>query len=509
MQAIDNSETGALTKTSGQQPVFGTFAIVNMCVGLFGIQIVWALHNGNTSRIFQTLGADIDQLPILWIAAPITGLLVQPVIGYLSDRTKGRWGRRRPYLVIGALLSALALFAMPNASSLWMAILCLWLLTASINVAMEPFRALVADSLPEERQATGFAMQVFFIGTGAVFASVMPWLLTHWAGLSGLSEPGTLPASVRAAYYIGGTCLLAAVAWTVLTTPEQPLDHRIDAISPAIPADIAASSAASLRSHGLAWTLSAGLIATGAALTGLEREIYVIAGLCGLYGLAQLAAWSRRRRGRSPIGPLQIVEDIFQMPVVLRRLAIVQFFTWFALFAMWIYAVPVVAAFQSGNADPTTAAYQTSADWVGIIFAGYNGVAALVALVLPHLVRRLGRRRTHALSLLLGSAGLLCFATLQDAAMLWAAAVGVGCAWAAILSLPYAMLASAVPAEKIGVYMGIHNIFVVLPQLVAATILGPIVADIFEGNAAYAFTLAAGSMLIAAFTTILVPDNRN
>ncbi|MES2443429.1 MAG: MFS transporter [Pseudomonadota bacterium] len=475
-----------------------------MCVGLFGVQIVWGLQNVNTSRIFQTLGAEISELPILWIAGPAAGLLVQPIIGYLSDRTWGPLGRRRPYLLAGAVLTAVALFAMPNAPTLWFASMMLWLLTASINIAMEPFRALVADRLPEEQRTTGFAMQVFFIGAGAVFASALPWMLTHWFGASGHGGPGVLPQSVRWAFYIGGGCLLAAVIWTVITTPESPPEPGgpSAAAEHSIPT---AEGAAALVRHGWLWMLGGTAIAVLAWALGSEREIYVVAAIAFAFGLSQLAAVRLRRGGRTSLGMLEIVEDILHMPEVLKRLAVVQFFTWFGLFAMWIYTIPAVAARHYGATDAASAAYNEGADWVGVLFAGYNGVAAVVALLLPLVTARIGRRAAHAICLLLGAGGLLGFLLIDDPAMLWISAVGIGCAWAAILSLPYAMLSSAVPASKTGVYMGIHNMFLVLPQLVAATVLGSLVGRLFGGQAIWALALAAGSLALAALCSLAIP----
>lgn len=483
------------------------FQIWNMCVGLFGVQIVWGLQNVNTSRIFQTLGANVDELAILWIAGPAAGLLVQPIVGYLSDRTTGRFGRRRPYILGGAILAALALFAMPNAPSLWAASLVLWVLTASINIAMEPFRALVADQLPEEQRTAGFATQVFFIGAGAVFASALPWALTYWFAISGHAPQGGLPPSVKLAFYIGGASLLAAVLWTVFTTPERPADIRGKASPIAAPDAPTAEGAASLTRHGWSWLMGGCAIAVIAAAMRWEREIYLLAVIAFGFGIAQLAAVRLRRGGRTSLGMLEIVEDIHQMPDVLKRLAVVQFFTWFGLFAMWIYTVPAVAARHYGTGEAGSAAYNASADWVGVLFAGYNGVAAVMALLLPGLAARIGRRASHAVCLLLGAAGLIGFLLIDDPAMLWIPAIGIGCAWASILSIPYAMLSTAVPPHKTGVYMGIHNTFLVLPQLVAATILGPLVGHSFGGQAIYALALAAGSLAIAAICTLTIPGS--
>jgi maltose/moltooligosaccharide transporter len=482
--------------------------IWNMCCGLFGVQIVWGLQNGSTSRIFQTLGAQLDQLPILWIAAPITGLLVQPLIGHWSDRTWGPLGRRRPFLLAGSILTAIALVAMPNAASIWTASLALWLLTASINVAAEPFRALVADALPEDQRTEGFAVQVFFIGSGAVFASALPWILTHWFGVAATAPPGVLPPSVRLTFYIGAVGLLTAVAWTVATTTERPPESLAadapDLVEHAVPST---TGAATLARSGTLWMLGGGAIAGFAFAEQLEREIYVLAAIAFVFGLAQLAAVAMRRGGRHSLGVFEIVEDILHMPRVLRHLALVQFFTWTALFAMWIYTVPAVAAHHYHTADASSAAYNAGADWVGILFAGYNGVAAIAALALPSLAARIGRRNVYTLSLALGALGLAGFVLVDDPYLLWLPTIGIGCAWAAILSLPYAMLASAVPPRKMGVYMGIHNMFLVLPQLFAATLLGAIVHHWLGNQAILALGLAAAAMAAAALAALFIPES--
>ena len=490
------------------RPHLSLLQIWNMCSGLFGVQMVWGLQNVNTSRIFQTLGADVDRLAILWIAAPITGLLVQPIIGHWSDRTWGRLGRRRPFLLGGSILTALSLFAMPNVSTVWAASVMLWLLTGAINIAAEPFRALVADTLPDDQRTSGFAVQVFFIGVGAVFSSALPWVLTNWFGIGGPAAPGMLPQSVRVAFYIGALCLLATVIWTVVTTGERPpASLAADAPDLAEHAVPTAEGSVTLVRSGLLW------VGGGVAIAGLafarhyEREIYVLAGIAAAFGMAQLAAVWLRRGGRTAIGLLEIVEDILHMPAVLTRLAIVQFFTWFGLFALWIYAIPAVAMRHYGTADARSAAYNQAADWVGILSAGYNGVAALVALLLPAIAARIGRRASHASCLAIGATGMAGFLWIDNPMMLWIPAVGIGFAWASILSLPYAMLSSAVPPRKMGVYMGIHNMFLVLPQLVAATILGPLVRNVFGGQAILALGLAAGALALAAGCALLIPTH--
>ncbi len=477
--------------------------IWNMCFALFGIQIVWALQNANTTRIFQTLGADVAALPVLWIAGPITGLIVQPIVGHMSDHSRSRFGRRRPFLVTGGVLTAIALFVMPNATTLWAAIAALWLLTASINITMDPSRALVADNLPHAQRAKGYAVQVFFIGTGAVFASSLPWMLVNWFGVAGTADGGALPPSVRYAYYIGSACLLLSVLWTALSTREQPatggvaMEDRPVAVTPG----------PIIRASLGGWTpaIAGAALLPLALLLRWQWEGVVLASAALLGGAAQLAVGRRRARGDRSLGLLQIGEDFQRMPAALRRLAAVQFFTWFGLFAMWIYAAPAVAQRHFGTNDPASAPYSAAADWVGILFATYNGVAAVGALALPAISARIGERATYALCLLCGAGGMAGFVLAPGPEWLWVAATGIGAAWAAILSLPYAIIVNAVPPGKVGVYLGIHNIFLVIPQLVAAICLGPIVQHVFGGEPTLALALAALFLALAALAALLIP----
>ena len=469
------------------------------------MQIVWGLQNVNTSRIFQTLGANLAELPILWIAAPITGLLVQPIVGHFSDRTWGALGRRRPYLLGGALVSAGALVLMPNVSTLWAATIALWLLTAAINVAMEPFRALVADIVPQEHRTAAFATQVAFIGAGAVFASALPWLVSHAGGFPEGSEARAVPDSLRVAFYIGALGLLATVGITVATTAEPPPGRFACGQERSVHQPGRTSVALLLRGGG-AWLAGAVAIAVATRLGGYRAELYLIAGVAALLGLGQLVAAWNAHRGLVATGLLEIVQDVLHMPRVLRRLALVQFFTWFGLFTLWIYAVPAIAARCGAGTDPTSAAYHAMADWVGLLFAFYNGVAALGAFLLPRLAGCIGRCQSHAACLALGAAGLLGLSLITERQWLWIPALCIGCAWASILSAPYAMVSSAVPATRMGVYLGIHNVFLVLPQLVAAALLGWIVEHLLGGQAWLALVLAAGALLLAAGAALTIPD---
>lgn len=483
--------------------------IWNMCFGSFGIQIGFGLQNANTSRIFQTLGVDVNHLAILWIAAPATGLLVQPIIGHLSDKTWGRLGRRRPYFFWGAILTTLALFVMPNAPALWVAAGALWLMDASINITMEPFRAFVGDNLPDEQRATGYAMQSFFIGLGAVLASALPWMLTNWLHVSNTAPAGQIPDAVRIAFYAGGAGLLLAVMWTVFTTKEYT-PQQLEAFEAAeFDNGVHENPEPSVNAYlGLALGGLLGGLALALIVWGwkLEKELYVLAGLLAVFGVAGVVGVRLKRRGMTQNGFSEVLDDFFRMPRTMRQLAVVQFFSWFGLFAMWIYTTPAVAAVHFHAVDATSKAYNQGADWVGVLFAVYNGVAALAALVIPLMVQATSRKVSHAACLILGALGLLSFLLIREPGMLWIGMIGVGFAWSSILSAPYSILAGALPARKMGVYMGIFNFFIVIPQLLAATVLGLLLKSFFGGQAIYALVLGAASFAIAAATTFLVRD---
>ncbi len=489
------------------KPNLSFWQIWNMCFGFLGIQFGFALQNGNVSRIFQTLGASIDELPILWIAGPLTGLLVQPIVGYYSDRTWNRLGRRRPYFFYGAVLTTLALFFMPNSPSLWMAAGMLWILDASINITMEPFRAFVGDNLNEKQRPLGFSMQSFFIGIGAVVASALPYMLSNWFDVANTAAPGEIPPAVKYSFYTGGVVLFLAVLWTVMRSTEYS------------PAQLAAfgeahDEAPAGSNTRLYWG-TGGMAALIGVLSlalvwqfSLDQQLYILGGALLAFGLLQWWVSAGKKAGKNGM-VVQIVDDLYQMPGRMRQLAVVQFFSWFALFAMWIYTTAAVTSVHYGSSDPTSTAYNDGADWVGMLFAFYNGFAALAALVIPWLVRKTSLQRAHCVNLLLGALGFLSFLWIQDPALLWLSMIGVGFAWASILSLPYAMLADALPANKMGVYMGMFNFFIVLPQLLAATILGSLVNHLFAGEAIYALALGAGSLVIAALYTLTVRTDRH
>lgn len=429
------------------KPRLSFWQIWNMSFGFLGIQFGFALQNANVSRIFETLGADKEALPILWLAAPVTGLLVQPIIGYYSDRTwHETWGRRRPFFAIGAILATIALVLMPNSSALWMAVLMLWVMDASINISMEPFRAFVGDMLPDSQRTSGFAMQSFFIGLGAVVASALPYIFTNWLGISNTAEEGAISDSVRWSFYVGAIAYFVAVMWTVFNTKEYPPD------------DLEA-----LRKEN----------AEKGVFDGLKESFL----------------------------------GIFKMPKTMVQLSFVQFFSWFALFGMWIYTTSAVTSHIYNTSDTTSEAYNTGADWVGICFAVYNGVAAIVAFLLPVLAKYTSRRITHLISLVIGGVSLISIYFITDPNLLLLPMVGVGIAWASILSMPYAMLSSILPADKMGYYMGVFNFFIVIPQIVAAGILGFILKSFFGNVSVFALLVGGASMIFAGLLCLIVDDN--
>ncbi|HEY0197678.1 MAG TPA: MFS transporter [Rhodanobacter sp.] len=483
------------------KPALSFWQIWNMCFGFLGIQFGFALQNANVSRIFQTLGADVNDIPALWIAAPLTGLIVQPIIGHFSDRTWNRLGRRRPYFLVGAVLTTLALLFMPNAPALWVAAGLLWIMDASINVSMEPFRAFVGDQLPTHQRPHGYAMQSFFIGLGAVIASALPWLLAH-AGVSNVAPSGHIPDTVKYAFYAGGAVLLGAVLWTILSTREYPPGQLR-----AFAGDAPSSETVDVSR---AWRLGLVLLVAGALVLlairhfALAKEVYLLA--VGLMAFGLLFVWLSFTRSRGTTH--QIAGDLYGMPPAMRQLAWVQFFSWFALFALWIYTTAAVAQVHYGSTDANSAAYNEGANWVGVLFAAYNGFAALAAVVIPLMVRRWGLRISHLLNLLLGGAGLLSFLLIRDPRWLLASMAGVGFAWASILSLPYALLSDSLPATKMGVYMGIFNFFIVIPQLLAASVLGLLLKLFFHGQPIYALALGGASLIVGGLCTLCVHEPR-
>jgi len=495
-----------------KQPALSFWQIWNMCFGFLGIQFGFALQNANVSRIFQSLGASIDDLPLLWLAAPVTGLIVQPIIGYMSDRTWGRFGRRRPYFLIGALLATAALVIMPNSPYLWIAAGMLWILDASINVSMEPFRALVGDMLPDRQRSLGYSMQSWFIGVGAVVASALPWLLANVFDVSNVAEPGQLPDSVKFAFYLGAAAFLGAVLWTVVRTREySPAElaafagHEADRTHE----QRHARTPQQYRRSATAWLVVGLAFAALVAAFGWDKQLYVLGFGLAAFGVLQLVAAARQERGQSDGMLYHVVNDLFLMPRVMKQLAVVQFLSWFALFAMWIYTTAAVTEHHYGTTDTASALYNEGANWVGVLFAAYNGFAALAALVIPKLAATLGRRGAHLVGLWCGALGLASIRFIEDPALLVVSMVGVGVAWASILSLPYAMLSQAVPPRKMGIYMGIFNFFIVIPQILAASVLGIFVRVLFDGHSIHALALGGALLFLAGLATLRVDDRED
>ncbi|PCC12757.1 MFS transporter [Pseudoalteromonas sp. JB197] len=490
------------------KPTLSFWQIWNMCFGFLGIQFGFALQNANVSRIFQTLGANVDDIPILWVAAPLTGLIVQPIIGYWSDKTWGKLGRRRPFFLYGAILTTLSLFVMPNSPTLWIAAGMLWIMDASINVTMEPFRALVGDNLPNKQRATGYAMQSFFIGVGAVVASALPWMMTNWFDIANTAAAGQIPDSVKYSFYFGAVVLLVAVGWTIITTKEYS-PEELAAFNQQEQAEVEQAVCAQINfSKGGSVFTVLGLAVLG-LVTGLnlEKELYLLAAGLVSFGVIQFIAAALQAKNHTSGGFYQVVNDVFTMPEAMKQLAWVQFFSWFALFAMWIYTTSAVTSFHYGSSDTSSAAYNNGADWVGILFAAYNGFAALAALCIPIIVKRVGLKLAHALNLILGALGLASFMFIQDPSLLIWPMIGIGFAWASILSLPYAMLSTSVPSHKMGVYMGIFNFFIVIPQLLAASVLGLILRHFFQNQPIYALMLGAVSFVLAAVAVLRVKQS--
>jgi maltose/moltooligosaccharide transporter len=426
------------------KPRLSFWQIWNMSFGFLGIQFGWGLQMANMSPIYKYLGADEANLPYLWLAGPMTGLLVQPIVGAMSDRTWTRLGRRRPYFLVGAILASVCLILMPNSSAVWMAAGLLWIMDASINITMEPFRAFVGDKLPEEQRTLGFVMQSFFIGIGSTLANALPYILTL-LGVVGIMQSG-IPYSTLIAFVVGAIAFLGAVLWTVFTTDEYP------------PEDMEAFR----RKQ-----------AEGGIVSGIFKEIG---------------------------------EAIANMPSTMKQLAVVQFFTWFALPFMWQYYGITVARHVFGAADENSPLFKEGTEWGGVCFAVYNFVCFLVAFGIPPLADKIGRKGVHIVCLALGGLGLLSTVLATNPYFLWLGMAGVGIAWASILSMPYVILAGAIRPERMGVYMGVFNLFIVIPQVFQNLITPQIYKTVLGDNPLNAVMLGGISLLIAAASVFIVKD---
>jgi maltose/moltooligosaccharide transporter len=432
-----------------------------MSIGFFGIQFGFALQNANASRILQTFGANIEHLGWFWLAAPITGMLVQPIIGHYSDRTWTRLGRRRPYFLFGALFTAVALVLMPNSEFLTTLIPpmfvgagMLMIMDASINVSMEPFRALVADKLPLDQRTLGFSVQSTLIGLGAVIGSWITYALAEWFGVSKVAAEGSVPANVTLSFYIGAVVLLITIIWTVVTTKEYS------------PAEIKRLSNSSSPSPSISSTK------------------------------------------KKQSGLTEILKDFSAMPRTMKQLGVVQFFSWLGLFGMWVYTTPAIAQHIYGLpvGDTSSVTYNDAGNWVGILFGIYNGVAAIYAFALPWIARKTSRKTTHSLSLLAGAAGLLSVYFIKDATLLILPMIAIGIAWASILSMPYAILSGSLPPAKMGIYMGLFNFFITIPQIVNGVFSGPILKTFFGSQSIFALVISGISLLLAAAAVYFVED---
>lgn len=425
-----------------RKPRLSMWQICNLSVGLLGIQVGWGLQNANMSAIFEKLGASPSLLPLLWLAAPVTALFMHPIIGLLSDRTWTSLGRRRPYLLAGAICSSLALFLMPISPILLAAALLLWLQDASINATMEPFRPLIADKLNEEQRTVGFVMQGFFIGLGAMIATALPYILRQ-VGISGVAANG-IPLTIQYSFQIGAFLFLVSVLWTVISTRETPPEN--------------------------------------------------------------LAAF-RHQQANSQIPWFKEFPTLLRsMPATMRQLAVVQIFTWFGLFCLWMFFVPMTARHVFGAQDVHSNAYNQGVEWGGVCFATYAFVSFLVALALPKLVGQTSRKMVHGVALFCGGIGLLLVYLIHDPFLLLLPMVGVGIMWASVHSIPYAILARTLPSERVGAYMGLFTLFIASPNIVASLTLRPIVKYVFNSDPLYVVMLGGTSLLVASLLMTRVEE---
>ncbi|MGQ0739414.1 MAG: MFS transporter [Bacteroidota bacterium] len=434
----------------GLKPKLSLVDIINMSVGFFGIQFGWDLQRANMGRIYENLGANPDEVPLLFLAAPLTGLIVQPIIGYMSDRTwHPRWGRRRPYFMIGAIFSSVALIFMPHSGTLFMAAGLLWILDVFGNVSMEPFRAFVTDKLPDSQVNRGFIMQSLMIGLGGSIASSLPWVMKNIFNISNTAEKGSIPENVRWAFYIGAFFFLSAVLYTVFSTKEYPPTEE-------------------------------------------EKEKL------------------KKEKGGVFAGITEIFKSLGSMPDQMKRIAVVQFFTWPGLFLMWFYySTAVGVTVFGGKPDANDPQFAEGADFAGLTLAFYNVITFLFAFILPAIADRLGRKLTHSLCLLCGAIGLISVGWVKDKYMLYVCMTGVGIAWTSILSMPYAMLSGSLPRNKVGIYMGIFNFFIVLPEIIASLGFKGIMKNILNNDRMLAIQVGGGLFVIAAALCLfIVKDDR-
>jgi maltose/moltooligosaccharide transporter len=436
----------------------GFWEIWNMSFGFLGIQMGFALQNANASRILQLFGADVHELSWFWIIAPLMGLIVQPIIGYYSDKTWGRFGRRKPFFLIGAILASVGLILMPRADifiaimpALWVGAGMLMIMDASFNIAMEPFRALVADNLRTDQRTLGFSVQTALIGIGAVVGSWLPYVLSKWFNVSNESNNGSIPQNLTLSFIIGAVILIGSIIITLVTTKEYS-PEELDAFDKK----------------------------NGVVIENTEKESKL----------------------------LDIFSDFKKMPTTMKQLSWVQFFSWFGLFGMWVFTTPAIAHHIYGLPvnDDSSKTYQDAGDWVGVLFGVYNFVSAIFAFSLPYIAYKIGRKLTHSISLFIGGISLISIYFMPNENWVVVPMIGIGIAWASILAMPYAILAGSISAKKMGVYMGIFNFFIVVPQIINALIGGPLVKYVYNGNAIYALIISGLSFILAAILVVKVKD---
>jgi len=570
------------------RPRLNFWQIWNMSFGFLGIQFGFALQNANVSRVFETLGAAVEVIPLLWIAAPVTGLLVQPIVGYLSDNTWSRLGRRRPFFLYGAIVSALALLFFPMSPMLWIAVGIFWILGVSIDMCMQPYRAFVGDMLPPAQRNMGFAMQSFFIGTGSIVASMLPWLLTRFLNVPNTHPEGNIPASVIVSFVIGGVVFFLAVLWTVLRTKEyspEELRHfeELEKGAERVKEDHKSGEVLPFEKF---TKPSKYWILLGIFLTALvyrfdfiKSDLYIITVGFILLGITLYITGYLVKRNRTTSGFVVVINDLFRMPKTMGQLAVAQFFIWVGLFTLWTFATPGItshhydmkinevhlndmfavterinmqdheglykraiavkedlyefqAKFEEGKSEVSIpisivgffqavdaqyvpaplkerithieAEFNRGANWVGVLFGAYNGFAALIAFLLPAIAKWTNRRYTLAMALVLGAIGYVSMVYVPGPQWLILSMVGVGIAWASILALPYAILTGCLPSHKMGTYMGLFNVFIVLPQIVAASILGSFITMVAKGEPIYAMIFGGISLFIGALAVIVV-----
>ena len=442
---MTNSDTAIASQVDSPEgtglptPQFTLFQLWNMNVGFLGIQFGWGLQMANMSSIFEHLGASAHEIPILWLAAPLTGLLVQPVVGNLSDYTWGPLGRRRPYLLLGAILAAIALILMPSCSALWMATGLLWLLDSSANVSMVPYRAFVGDLLPQEQRTRGFAMQSVMVGMGAIAASSMPWLLNHWLTIDPTTNSERrIPLTVELSFYVGAALFLTTILWTVLTTSERP-PKNLDRFE-------------QLKEE------------NGGFLKSLQ------------------ATW----------------QALNHMSPTMQQLAWVQVFTWLGIFCFFIYFPPAVARNVFGAVDLDSALYNEGIEWAGLCFAVFNAVCIVFSFVLPVLTRRISRKAVHSFCLTCGGISLILLLQIHQPELLLLCMIGFGMTWASVHSIPYAILTFTIPTQQRGIYQGIFNFFIVLPEIGVSLVFGWVMEHWLHDKRLSAVVVGGFFLLIAA-----------